>query len=54
MSAQEDAQVAQQMLAAPGQGDLVDALDAVAEDVDLRSPVTRTGGGLIAQAAAWP
>ncbi len=30
------------MLAAPGQGDLVAALDAVAEDVDFRSPVSET------------
>jgi hypothetical protein len=29
------------MLAAPGQGDLVAGLDAVEEDVDFRSPVTR-------------
>ncbi len=39
MSAQENAQVAQQMFAAPGQGDLMAALGMVAEDVDFRSPV---------------
>jgi len=38
------------MLAAPEQGDLMDALDAVAKDVDFRLPFqNQTGGDLIAQ-----
>ena len=56
MSAQENVQVAQQMFAALGQGNLMAALDTYAEDCGfpITSHPNQTGGDLIAQAASWP
>lgn len=42
MNAQNNVKVVQQMFAALGQGDLKAALESYAENVDFRSPVTRT------------
>ncbi len=41
MNAQDNVHVVQQMFAALGNGNLAAALNAYAEDVDFRSPVTR-------------